>query len=113
MFSAIVDALKTIINLKSEANRDKKTILEIKNLEDARREKTSGISPASFDQVRYFDPKVREIDRQFMPATEHREIPRMTKERARRSRLFASFVLIFFSILILYAVVRLILWLVQ
>jgi hypothetical protein len=105
MFSAIVDALKTIINLKSEANRDRKTMLEINNLEDARREKTSGITPASFEQVRDFDPKVREIEAQFMPAVpEHRELSTMAK----RSRPLAFFVLIVFLILILYVVIRLI-----
>lgn len=67
MLGAILQAIKGIITLRKSAREDKKTGLEIKQLERQLKDDEKLVRPATFDEVKEYDPKVRGIQAQFQP----------------------------------------------
>jgi hypothetical protein len=58
---ALGDACKSIIGLKKDEKEAKKTDLEVKALEKKNQEEESPIKAASFEDVKQYDPKFRQI----------------------------------------------------
>lgn len=63
MFGSIIDALKTIIDLRTKAREDKKAKLEIQKLVHELSAARSRIQQASFEDIRKYDAKIQELER--------------------------------------------------
>src|SRR5216684_5990277 len=77
MFGTIIEALRTIIDLRAKGRQDRKVGLEIQKLEQEKTERESPLTKATIEDVHRYDPKVRIIrERSFMPATPSPPAPR-------------------------------------
>ncbi len=63
MLGGIINALKLIIGLRKTARDDKKTGLEIKNLETEIAGSESRIQAATFENITKYDPKIQILER--------------------------------------------------
>jgi hypothetical protein len=61
--TVVIDAIKEIIGLLAKRDENRKTRLEIRKLE---REAFYHIQPATFEDVRKYDPKVQDLERKIV-----------------------------------------------
>jgi hypothetical protein len=61
MLDAIVATIREIIDFRKKAREDKKIGLEIEKLQDEQQRRENLIHLASFDDVKRFDPKFRDL----------------------------------------------------
>lgn len=61
LLTGIVEGIKAIVRLRKDARSDEKVALQIKRLERQLRSEQSRIQPARLQDVRKFDPKVRQL----------------------------------------------------
>ncbi len=67
MLGAIVEAIKSVIDLRKKAREDKKTGLEIQRIERELVDKDRLVRPATFEEVEKYDPRIETIRAQFQP----------------------------------------------
>lgn len=76
MFGTLIEALKSVIDLRAKAREDKKVGLEIRKLEEERQDRDRLIERATREDVKKYDTKFKRLKERM---DEHR----VTKQRRR------------------------------
>ncbi len=109
MLAVIIEALRSIIDLRAKGRQDRKVGLEIQKLEQEKVQRESPLTHATIDDVHRYDPKVRIIqERSYMPASAAPPIP--TDQRASPVMWFRVLCGLLVLGVVLYSLVRLILY---